>query len=122
MYSHWKDCASYDMPIVRFVGYRQADFYDTHTKEGAAKGKSRRKPDYVEISLDKEGLLKKVNDGKSSSDEDDSVETPTIADFSHKYHLDRDIVPYLKSLSTVPSYQCLLTAVQKLPVCQILIL
>jgi hypothetical protein len=114
MYSHWKDCASHDMPIVCFVGYRQADFYDAHTKEGAAKGKSRRKPDYVEVSSDEEGLLKKVDDGKSSSDEDDLVKTPTIADSSPKYHLDRDMVPYLKSLSTVPSYQCLLTAVQKL--------
>ncbi|KAG1896099.1 uncharacterized protein F5891DRAFT_1193542 [Suillus fuscotomentosus] len=115
IYSHWKDRASHDMPIVRFVGYRQADFYDARTKKGAAKGKSRAKPAYVEVSSDEEGLLNKVTNGKSSSDEDDvEVETPTIPESSPKYHLARDMVPYLKSLSTVPSYHCLLTAVQKL--------
>lgn len=120
IYSHWKDHASHDMPIVRFVGYRQADFYDARTKKGAAKGKSRAKPAYVEVSSDEEGLLNKVTNGKSSSDEDDvEVETPTIPESSPKYHLARDMVPYLKSLSTVPSYHRLLTAVQKLPVCQI---
>lgn len=120
IYSHWKDRASHDMPIVRFVGYRQADFYDARTKKGAAKGKSRAKPAYVEVSSDEEGLLNKVTNGKSSSDEDDvEVETPTIPESSPKYHLARDMVPYLKSLSTVPSYHRLLTAVQKLPVCQI---
>ncbi|KAG1785443.1 uncharacterized protein HD556DRAFT_1450758 [Suillus plorans] len=116
IYSHWKDHASHDMPIVCFVGYRQADFYDARTKKGAAKGKSRTKPAYVEVSSDEEGLLNKVTDGKSSSDEDDvEVETPTIPESSPKYYLARDMVPYLKSLSTVPSYHCLLTAVQKLP-------
>ncbi|KAG1819878.1 hypothetical protein EV424DRAFT_1616755 [Suillus variegatus] len=116
IYSHWKDHASHDMPIVCFVGYRQANFYDARTKKGAAKGKSRTKPAYVEVSSDEEGLLNKVTDGKSSSDEDDvEVETPTIPESSPKYYLARDMVPYLKSLSTVPSYHCLLTAVQKLP-------
>ncbi|KAG1797833.1 uncharacterized protein HD556DRAFT_1306422 [Suillus plorans] len=116
IYSHWKDCASHDMLIVHFVGYRQADFYDARTKKGAAKGKSRKKPAYVEVSSDEEGLLNKVANGKSSSDEDDiEVETPTIPDSSPKYHLARDMVPYLKSLSTVPSYHHLLTVVQKLP-------
>ncbi|KAG2115300.1 uncharacterized protein F5147DRAFT_758686 [Suillus discolor] len=70
----------------------------------------------IGAAKDKEGLLNKVADDKSSSDEDEvEVETPTIANSSPKFHLARDMVPYLKSLSTVPSYSCLLTVVQKLP-------
>ncbi|KAG2048692.1 hypothetical protein BDR06DRAFT_1012741 [Suillus hirtellus] len=66
-------------------------------------------------AYDEEGLLNKVTNGKSSSDEDDiKVETLTIPESSPKYHLARDMVPCLKSLSTVPSYHCLLTVVQKL--------
>ncbi|KAG1823148.1 hypothetical protein EV424DRAFT_1538642 [Suillus variegatus] len=110
----------HDMPIIHFVGYKQANFYDARTKKGAAKGKSRKKPNYVEVSSAKEGLLNKVVNSKSSSDKDEiEMEILTIADSSLKYHLARDMVPYLKSLSTVPSYQYLLTMVQKLLVCLI---
>jgi hypothetical protein len=108
------------MSIVCFVGYRQANFYDACTKKGAAKGKSRKKPAYVEVSLDEKGLLNKVANSKSSSDEDNiKVETLTIPDSSPRYHLARDMVSYLKSLSTIPSYHTLLTVVQKLSVYQI---
>ncbi|KAG2739971.1 hypothetical protein P692DRAFT_20754210, partial [Suillus brevipes Sb2] len=116
IYSHWKERARRDEPIVRFVGYRQADFYDSHGKKGGAAGKSRKKPDYVDVTSDEEQRLKKVDDGKSSSDEDEGVmDTIPIPDSCPKYHLARDIVGYLKSLSTLPSYQRLLAAVEKLP-------
>ncbi|KAG1866801.1 hypothetical protein F4604DRAFT_1927769 [Suillus subluteus] len=99
IYSHWKDRTSHDTPLVRFVGYRQADFYDSHTKKG-----------------DEEQRLKKVDDGKSSSDEDEvDVDTTPIPDSCPKYHLTRDMVGYLKSLSALPSFHHLLAAVEKLP-------
>ncbi|KAG2335305.1 hypothetical protein BDR05DRAFT_954177, partial [Suillus weaverae] len=85
-------------------------------KKGGAAGKSRKKPDYVDVTSDEEQQLKKVDDGKSSSDEDEGVmDTIPIPDSCPKYHLTRDIVGYLKSLSTLPSYQRLLAAVEKLP-------
>jgi hypothetical protein len=73
IYSHWKERARHDEPIVCFVGYRQADFYDSHGKKGGAAGKSRKKPDYVDVTSDEEQRLKKVDDGKSSSDEDEGI-------------------------------------------------
>ncbi|KAG1719384.1 hypothetical protein EDB19DRAFT_1918981 [Suillus lakei] len=48
---------------------------------------------------------KKIDDGKSSSDEDeDNLDIAPIADSSPQYHVTRDMVSYLKSLSTIPSY------------------
>ncbi|KAG1751557.1 uncharacterized protein EDB91DRAFT_1243808 [Suillus paluster] len=62
--------------------------------------------------INEEEHLKKVDDGKSSSDENGvEVETLSMADSSPKYHVARDMVAYLKSLSTVPLYQYLLAAV-----------
>ncbi|KAG1752330.1 uncharacterized protein EDB91DRAFT_1243106 [Suillus paluster] len=101
IYSHWLDCASHGAPIP--------------SKKGGARQKSGKKPAYVPVSSDEEDRLKKIDDGKSSSDEDeDDLETAPIADSSPKYHVTRDMVAYLKSLSTIPSYQRLLAAVQKL--------
>ena len=76
-----------------------------------------KKPDYVHVTSDEEDHLKKIDDGKSSSDEDeDNLDIAPIADSSPQYHVTRDMVSYLKSLSTIPSYHHLLAAVQKLPV------
>ncbi|KAG1731149.1 hypothetical protein EDB19DRAFT_1831806 [Suillus lakei] len=99
IYSHWTDCASHGSPIISFVRYRQADFYDAPSKK-----------------QDEEDHLKKIDDGKSSLDEDeDNLDIAPIADSSPQYHVTRDMVSYLKSFSTIPSYHCLLAAVQKLP-------
>ncbi|KAG1721979.1 uncharacterized protein EDB91DRAFT_1256267 [Suillus paluster] len=74
IYSHWIDCASHGAPIP--------------SKKG-----------------DEEDRLKKIDDGKSSSDEDeDNLDITPIADSSPKYHVTRDMVSYLKSLSIIPSY------------------
>ncbi|KAG1742097.1 hypothetical protein EDB19DRAFT_1827759 [Suillus lakei] len=94
----------------------QADFYDAPSKKRGARQKSRKKSDYVHVTSDEEDHLKKIDDGKSSSDEDeDNLDIAPIADSSPQYHVTRDMVSYLKSLPTIPSYHRLLAAVQKLP-------
>ncbi|KAG1725094.1 hypothetical protein EDB19DRAFT_1948263 [Suillus lakei] len=92
IYSHWTDHASHGSPIISFVGYRQADFYDAPSKKRCARQKSRKKPDYVHVTSDEEDHLKKIDDGKSLSDEDeDNLDIAPIADSSPQYHVTRDM-------------------------------
>ncbi|KAG1819827.1 uncharacterized protein BJ212DRAFT_1298234 [Suillus subaureus] len=66
----WKLCANCNEPILRFIGYKEGDFYDSLAKKGDVSQKSRKNQKYVEVSDDEDKVLKKVPLANLSSDEE----------------------------------------------------
>jgi hypothetical protein len=119
IFSLWKSRANLNKPIVRFVGYKEGDFYDSMAKRGDESQKPRKSRKYVEVSSDEDEVLKTAPKANVSSDEEEDLaihasRTPSLSDSCPKFHVDGDTVTYLQSLSTVPSYHRLLATVQKL--------
>jgi hypothetical protein len=116
IFSLWKYRANRNEPIVRFVGYKEGDFYDSLAKKGDVSKKSRKNRKYVEVSSDEEEVLKKTPQANLSSDEEEDLEhhTPSLSNSCPKFHMGGDTVSYLQSLSNLPSYRHLLATVQKL--------
>jgi hypothetical protein len=115
----WKFRANRNEPILRFVGYKEGDFYDSLAKKGDVSQKPRKNRKYVELSDDEDEVLKKVPQANLSSDEEEDLaigpsHTLSLSHSCPKFHMGGDTVGYLQSLSTLPSYHHLLATVQKL--------
>ncbi|KAG1841753.1 hypothetical protein F4604DRAFT_1939270 [Suillus subluteus] len=99
IFSLWKYRANRNEPVVRFVGYKEGDFYDSLAKKG--------------------DVLKKAPQANLSSDKEEDLaihasHAPSLSNSCPKFHIGGDIVSYLESLSILPSYLHLLATVQKL--------
>jgi hypothetical protein len=119
IYSLWKSRANRNKPIVRFVGYKEGDFYDSLAKRADVSQKSRKSRNFVEVTSDEDQVLKKAAQADLSSDEEEDLAmrhnyTPSLSNSCPKFHMNGDLVSYLQSFSTLPSYHQLLATVQKL--------
>ncbi|KAG1858084.1 hypothetical protein F4604DRAFT_1931116 [Suillus subluteus] len=101
IFSLWKYRANRNEPVVRFVGYKEGDFYDSLAKKGD------------------DEVLKKAPQANLSSDKEEDLaihasHAPSLSNSCPKFHIGGDIVSYLQSLSILPSYLHLLATIQKL--------